>query len=199
MIRYFLSAESVLGNSRSKVIMRFPLWEGFLDSGIPSPDKTSWYLGLIWHDKQIRERKLNADNAQNKNTMIIKCYSRWLCWTFLPVIREFFIPIVAKCLLTGDHIIVGVVDCCCTLALHKCKNNQTRKKQFFKTVTESTYWTMSLIRIESSLPSSVCTSTEKPVKACDQGNQLTALKKPFCMANNQSMTWLTISRVIFAL
>jgi len=71
LIRYFLSAESFSGNWMSKVMIRFPLWEGSCDSGIPSPVTTFLYAGLMRYKKQIRDRKrlIDADDAQTQNIL----------------------------------------------------------------------------------------------------------------------------------
>lgn len=62
LIRLFLSAESFSGNWMSNVMMRFPLWEGSWDSGIPSPVTTFWYAGLF------REGKIVFDEYKTQNT-----------------------------------------------------------------------------------------------------------------------------------
>lgn len=59
----FLSAESFSGNWMSKVMMRFPLWEGSWDNGIPSPVTIFLYAGLMCYDKQIRDRKIITDSS----------------------------------------------------------------------------------------------------------------------------------------
>lgn len=59
LISCFLSAESFTGNWMLKVRMRFPLWEGSCESGIPSPVTTFLYVGLGCHDAHITDRKNN--------------------------------------------------------------------------------------------------------------------------------------------
>lgn len=59
LISCFLSAESFTGNWMLKVRMRFPLWEGSCESGIPSPVTTFLYVGLGCYDAHITDRKNN--------------------------------------------------------------------------------------------------------------------------------------------
>lgn len=77
LIRCLLSAESFSGNWMSKVMMRFPLWEGSWDSGIPSPVTTFLYAGLHTQENGNRCRwnpkHIPLQLSLLKCTVCIKC------------------------------------------------------------------------------------------------------------------------------
>lgn len=81
----------------SKVMMRFPLWEGSWDSGIPSPVTTLLYAGLMCCDKQIRDRKIviDADDAQTPKDILLEM-SLFKCTVLYKVLE--FVMIISYCL-----------------------------------------------------------------------------------------------------
>ncbi len=69
-------------------MMRFPLWEGSWDSGIPSPVTAFLYAGLMYYDKQMRDRKMVINGEETPKHIfsemsLFKCVVYIKCLSFL--------------------------------------------------------------------------------------------------------------------